>query len=186
MTLEQYRDRIAALAKAASQKQAEAIIIPAGNEMLALLKNRIIVDGKGSNNNVIGQYSTKSAYFSQSQFDKKSSFKPRGKVRTGTKTMYIETGYKGLREIQGKPVDNIKENYTGSTMAAYQQVAQQAAIVQGMTTKKASDIRKGQEQKKGKIYQPTQDELSDFKKNIIAATQQLTINILNGVSISTQ
>lgn len=174
MTMPEYISKMQELAAIS----AEAAIIPAANEMLAEIKNRIVIDGKGSSGNQIGQYSTKAAYFSQQQFDKKGAFKPRGKVRTNTKTMYLPAGYKELRDIQGKPTDNIKVNYTGSTMAAYQQAAVEGGVVQGLTTERAKDIREGQERKRGNIFAPTKDELDIFNKNVAKEIAGLQIKIL--------
>jgi len=179
MTPEQYISKLQEL----SRLSADSIIIPAGNELLATVKNRIVLDGKNSTGNKIGDYSTKSAYFGKEQFDRKSSFKPQGKNTKGKsasthKTMYLPMGYKELRDVQGKPTDNIKANYTGSTMAAYQQVAGNKEVLQGFTTDKSSKIRKGIEAKKGDIYKPTNEELNSYNKTVAEGLLQIQTAIL--------
>lgn len=179
ITMQDYQQRLRQLSTIA----VESVAVPLANEMLAEVKNRIVLDGKGSNNAPIGQYSTKSAYFGREAFDKQGAFKPQGKfgARKDAKTMYIPTGYKGLRDVQGKPSDKINENYTGSTLAAYQQAQGEGFIVQGFTTQKSSLIRHGQELKRGDIFKPTKEELTTYNTGFSKGIQDLQVKILKGV-----
>lgn len=79
MDLQEYQEKIKALAAAASTIAVESVIIPAANELLAETKNRIILDGKKSDGTLIGSYSNKPGYYGVNAFDKKGSFKPQGK-----------------------------------------------------------------------------------------------------------
>lgn len=191
MTFEEYNNRLQTLPTALTQRAVEAIITPAVNEVLAELKNRIVRNGQNSNGQEIGKYSQKQAYFTREQFDRRSSFKPKGKANSGNfkngkarKSMFIPTGYKGLRDIQGKPTDNIKANYTGSTMAAYQLQAKGESIVIGMTDNKSSEIRKGLEkQKKQDIYKPSVVEIENYRANVFTQFKELNLKIITGVSV---
>lgn len=176
MDMQEYYGKLQGLLEDASLKIAQKATVPAANEMLAEVKNRIVRDGKKSDDSEIGNYSTKSAYFGREAFDKKSSFKPQGKgnkPKADRKTMYLPQGYKQLRDIQGKPSDKVSVNYTGSTMNAYQQQATETEVVQGFTTQQASKVRKGQEAKRGTIYSPTQQELQQYKDNVVENTKEL-------------
>jgi len=174
MTPQEYYSNLQELISASSKELAKQAIVPAANELLAEIKNRIQRDGKNSSGSDIGNYSTKQAYFGREAFDKKSSFKP----PAGKKTMKLPQGYKELRSIQGKPVDKVNETYTGSTMAAYQLQAKETEVVIGFTTEKSSLIRKGQEAKKGEIFTATPIELADYNKNVVTAARELTMQLL--------
>lgn len=190
MTLEQYRDRLASLITDVSRIAVKSILVPASNELLAKIKNRISVDGKGSTEQKIGNYSTSSAYYNKEKFDRKSSFNARGKNSRGNfangnqrKTMYFQDGYKGLRNAQGKPTNTVVLTYTGSTMVAYQQSATDSEVLQGMTTQLASDIRKGHEERRGMdIYKASQSELQEYNTEVAKLFTQANINVLKGVS----
>jgi hypothetical protein len=176
MTTEEFRTKLTEL----SDISAQGIIVPAANGLLARVKNRIQLDGQNSNGSSIGAYSSKEGYYSKQQFDKKGSFKAIGKTGKKTKsTMYIATGYKGLREIQGKPTGSVNETYTGSTMLAYQMQPISNGAVIGFTTQKASLIRKGQEAKKGKIFSPTQEEMNIYNEEVATEAKKVIEAILN-------
>lgn len=180
MTLEEYQERLRNLASVAAQSAAEQIIIPNANELLAKIKNRIQIDGKNSSGSDIGRYSKKPAYYSRDQFDKKSSFKPIGKTGKRTKsTMYVSDGYYGLRGLQGKPNDKINETYTGSTMASYQLEPIEKGAVIGFLNKQSSDIRKGQEKKRGPIFSATDEEMREYSEQVAKDTAEITLKILN-------
>lgn len=191
MTLSDLTYNLNQLIPQVNELAVQSVIVPSGNGLLASVKNRIIRQGKNSSDTVIGNYSTKAAYFEREQFDKRSSFKPKGKANTGNlkngkprKTMYLPHGYKQLRDIQGKPTDNIKANYTGSTMAAYQQQVTDKEVLQGMTDKRSSEIRKGLErQKKQDIYKPTKQEIEDYKEDVMKEFKSLNLKLIAGVSV---
>lgn len=179
MELEVYISKMRELANIA----VERVVVPAANEMLAKVKNRIALDGKNTQGAQIGQYSTRSAYFGIEQFDKKSSFKPQGKggKNKQAKTMYLGGGYSELRQIQGKPVDKMNMNYTGSTLAHYQQTSDERQVLQGFTTEKSALIRQGQEKKRGNIFAPTKEEIAAFNVNVRNEVENLQTKILTSV-----
>lgn len=171
MTPEQYIQKLKDLATTVKQKAIESIMIPAANELLANVKNRIFLDGKNSAGQQIGTYSTRKMYAGINQFVKRSSFKPG--PRKGAKTMRLDGGYKQLRSIQGRDVAKMNYEYSGGTSLAYQQQVRQNEILQGMTTELASKIRQGLEAKRGKAFSPTQQEIDEYNKNVAIDTQEL-------------
>lgn len=180
MTLEEYNEKIKSLAAVAAESVVESVIVPAANELLAEQKNRIIRDGKNSDNGTIGSYNTKPGYYGKEQFNKKGSFKGVGKNGgTPQKTMYLPQGYKQLRDIQGKPTDKVNENYSGQTNLDFQLGQEPNAIVIGFVTQRSSKIRKGQELKRGKIWTPTKQELADYYKNVTQGVAELNNKLLN-------
>lgn len=77
--------------------------LPAVNELLAEVKNRISVDGKNTAGGSIGQYSTKSAYFTKKQFTKQSAFKGTGKSESSLySTVSIKVNKKTKAITYGK------------------------------------------------------------------------------------
>lgn len=198
MTPQEYRTKLLSLRDAAVSKAVEFILVPNANELLANIKNRIMVDGKNTAGAEIGQYSTKPMYATKEQFVKKSSFKPLGQrgfkgerivpgakkgefkvKKTPPKSMYLEQGYKQLRSIQGRPVDKMNYNYTGDTMLGYQLAAVNNTVLLGMVNEQSSKVRKGLEAKRGKAFYPGSEELAQFKKNIATDTEQFVKSFLN-------
>lgn len=215
MTLEEYTERLKRLSATYADKAKEAVFVPAANELLATIKNRIVQDGKNSQGSNIGQYSTEPAYFSKNQFVKKSSFKGVGQrgfkgerivserkyrvekvtLKSGKtvqrlvdekkfkvekkapKSMYIDDGYKGLRDIQGRRTDVMNLSYSGATLLAYQMTFSGNDILLGMTNTEAAKIRQGQEKKRGKIFYATKNEIEDYNKNVREESEQLVKQI---------
>lgn len=180
MTLDQYNTRLAQLISESAERATTRIVVPAANELLAKIKNRIIQKGENSTGGKIGNYSTKPGYYSKKQFVKQSAFKPVGKTGKRTKsTMYLQSGYKQLRQIQGRESSQVNLQYSGSTILAYQLQALPKYVVIGFLSKEASKIRQSNENKYGKVFYATNQEMKDYNDQIIAETQKLTTSILN-------
>lgn len=185
MTLRDYQNNIAALISQGAERAIESVIVPAANGLLAAIKNRIALDGKNSNGGQIGSYSTKPAYYGKQQFTKTSSFKAVGKTGEkkfadgrAHKTQYFEQGYKGLRSAQGKVTDKMNLNYSGSTLLAYQLQAAEKYVILGLVTERASDIRKGQEKKRGRIFYATTSEIEAYNTEVAEGSAEITKRIL--------
>lgn len=176
MTAEQYRDKLIALRDAAVQKTLDAVIIPAANEYLAETINRIAVEGKNSEGQNIGSYSTKKMYAGKDQFVKKGSFKPGPKP--GAKTQRLDGGYKELRDIQGRPTDKMNYLYTGDTLLAYQMQVKDKFVLLGFINERASKIRKGLEGKRGRAFYPTAEETANYTKNVVSDLKTMQSTIL--------
>lgn len=185
MTLEEYHTNLTSLAEEYNQRAVEAVFVPAANELLATVKNRIINEGENSSGTKIGQYSTKPAYFSPQAYVKQGSFSAVGKTgekvfKNGKphKSEYIPSGYSGLRAKQGRETAFMNMEYSGSTLLSYQMQVKTQEILLGMTNKEASDIRHGQEKKRGRIFSAQQSEIDTYNKNVSEETERLTLSIL--------
>ena len=103
---------------------AQAVMV----ELMAKHKKRIFADGLNSEGASMGKYSTKPAYYSKKIFVRQAAFKgvgkpnKDGKRKTGNKSMFIATGYEGLRDIQGRKTDHVNLKYSGSLEAGIQVV----------------------------------------------------------------
>lgn len=179
-------------------------LLDVGGELLANIKNRIAQDGKNSNNQQIGQYSTKPMYATEDMFDKKSAFKPStknsGEVLTfyigtkkkkrvsvnqnfrQTKSMYLESGYKELRDIQGKPTQFVNLVYRSDMMASYQMLRDgDNAVVIGFRSETESIKRKALEKKYNQtIFSGSQQELAQASEGFTERFNELSIKFLKG------
>lgn len=184
MELTAYILQLRELGENASQKLFEEIAVPVDNKLLAVIKNRVINEGKNSAGQSTGHYSTTPAYFSQSAFIQGAKFQPRGKNgKDGKprKTMYFPDGYKGLRQFQGRETAFKNNEYTGSLMASYQmQVKPEAKTnVLGFTLEKSAAIRRGLEAKQGQTFSATKEEMEEHNKEILEATVEVTKKYLS-------
>lgn len=84
----------------------------AGFSLTEMIKERITERGMGTNKPLPG-YSEKPYRFNEKAFFDKSKFKPKKK---GQKTMYIDTGYSGLRNVQGRQSNMKNLVYSGHMM----------------------------------------------------------------------
>lgn len=187
ITLTEYQDKLRQLASAGAEKAMEAIIVPAANELLANIKNRIIREGRKSDGSVIGNYSVKPAYFEREQFIQQGKFKPQGKTgkaqfKSGAfhKSMYLKSGYKELRDIQGRPTDKINEFYSGSTMLSYVLQAKDKEVLLGLSNEKSAKIRAGQEKRFGAIFSATEQEKKEYSDNVAKQSNEFVTKIFNG------
>lgn len=186
LTLEEYQDKLRELARQGSEKAIESVVVPNANLLLASIKNRIIQDGQKSDGSKIGNYSAKPAYFEKQQFIQKGKFKGIGKTgqtkyTNGAmhKSMYLPGGYKQLRDIQGRPTNQINEFYTGDTMLAYQMQSKDKEVLLGLVNERAAKIRHGQEKMFGRIFSATDDEIKEYNQNVSKESADLVTSIFN-------
>lgn len=207
--LKKYNDKLRELIEKSKEKALERIIVPPANKLLATVKNRIQRKGENSSGNQIGQYSTNPMYASVDQFDKRSAFKPgqkatvtsyrstqlkinpktlkvkKGKTNYETinkekmKTMYLQDGYKQLRDVQGKPTDKVNLTYRGDLMNSYQQQIANGAVIQGLTLETEKKKREGLEKRfGGKILSPKKEEVEAYRKEVTEIAKTEVIKIL--------
>lgn len=193
------------------------IVISAG-ELLVEIKNRIVKEGRNSQDNAIGQYSTTPIYASQEQFFKKGAFNPQGKgakfgltpgdrliptARTKTnsttknpvrynkfsvvkpdltarKTMYLEQGYKQLRDIQGLETQFMNFKYRGDLMNSYQMQKITEAVLLGLTDEKSAKKREGLENRFGNTFYATQEETDNYIAKTNFLLRRITQQFLTG------
>lgn len=181
LTVEQYIAALQQLPAKTQEMMAESIVVPSGNLMLGLIKNRILLKGEKTDGGDIGHYGTKAAYYSRKQFVKQGAFKGTGKPmegkkkgKKGNKTMYLKDGYYQLRDIQGMPNDKVRVNYTGETMLSFQLTSDGSQVLIGFTTERSSNIRGWMEKKYGTIYSPSVSETERYREQIITRIKTIT------------
>lgn len=181
MTIDEYIQKLQNLSSSAINDAREEVYIRGGNFLLANIKNRIQREGKDSTGSVMPGYSTKPSYFNRDQFVRKSSFSPKGKsgektFKTGRerRSMYLENGYKELREIQGRQTQKRDLTYSGDLMLSYVLGTIENGIVLGFNQEKQSKKRKGLEDKNGGgIFYGTSEEIKEFNAYIIATEAEI-------------
>lgn len=146
----------------------KSVIVPEGNQLLAETKNRVVVDGKSSTGNKIGNYSKKPGYYGREQFTNKGSYKGIGKNGgTPRSSMYLPQGYFQFRGIQGRENTFVNMNLSGDTQNRYQMRVNGNKLIFGMTTKRAANIREGNDKRFGvNIFASTKQQLEDFNKRV--------------------
>lgn len=171
-------------------------VAPSAVELLSSIKNRIFKQGLNSNGSQIGSYSTTPIYVKRNQFAKPSAFAPGGKTRNkaklvnkkGTvfvvdkkrKTMYLEYGYKQLRDIQGLQTGSVDLKYRGRTAKAYVMQERTEDVLLGLNTVLAAAIRSKQEDRfKAPIFSATQTEIQQY----ISATNNRLERITRGILV---
>lgn len=172
-------DMLRSLAQSLSASQFDVELVGAKSGE-AIIKRRVFNQGLDKNGNKIGDYSTKSAYFSRGQFVRKSAFKPGGKKnpkrknKKDPKTMYIAEGYKGLRSVNGRQVGYVDLQYTGDLFQSIQIVGQGDRPVLKIITKKEADISEGLEKRFGKtIFELGASEIALVKRDMGLAVDKL-------------
>ncbi len=114
-------------------------------EAMALHKKRIFDQGLDVNNQAMPGYSTDPGYYPKEDFVRKAAFKGTGKpnaqgvAKTGNKTMYIHTGYSGLRQLNGRRIDRKTLKFKGSLERALDVVKFGNAASYGNTDQSESD-----------------------------------------------
>lgn len=102
--------------------------------------------------------------------------KPNYQERT---TMYLENGYKELRDIQSFQTGYVDLKYRGDLMKSYQSQKVAQALLLGFTDELSSKKRQGQEKRFGKIFAPTQKELNQYLAAVTFSIRRLTVNYIN-------
>lgn len=175
------------------------IITPNAVSLLNSVKKRLFVDGKSSNNEDIGPYSTVPIYAQRKQFARPGSYRPQGKIKNraklvskkGTvyvvdkkrKSMYLSDGYKELRQIQSLPSDKVNLRYRGRLQKSYVMNELQDSVILGLNQPLSVLIKDRMEAKyKKKLFQATPGEIKAYSDRVSASLARLTRNTLQGVS----
>lgn len=103
---------------------------------------------------------------------------------TERKTMYIEEGYKGLRDIQSLQTGHIDLKYRGDLINNYQQQVLAQSVVQGFSLDKESKKRLSIEGRFGAVFSPTQAERQETINRINFGIRRLTQNTIQGVNVA--
>lgn len=211
MTLEDYNNRLSELAESTGERLTERVILVSAVSMLSNMQNRIFRDGKDSEGNNIGNYSTTPMYASEMQFVKKNSLKPIGKGGTGKdfkirhtdlvtgksktkivkrngmdrKTMYLKEGYKEFRDVQGRSTSEVNLQLRGDLKLSFTLQAKEKEVLIGFNSEEQSIKRKGLEAhfKKsiGTIFPATQEEKEEYSKEILKELRIVEHEIIHGI-----
>lgn len=186
MTPQQHNAYLQDLASNTANVLLEKSILIGANGLLANIKNRIQREGKDSSGAKMPDYSTKTAYYSKDSFVKKSSFKQKGKTKTGNfkngkprKSMFMLNGYKQLRETQGMPTNVRTINYSGDLMLSYVIGVDEHSVQLGLNQQRQSKKRKGLEEKNGsKIFSATDKELQEYNTRVTEVYRDESLKII--------
>lgn len=116
--------------------------------------------------------------------------KGRKKVQISSKTgernryMYLQNGYKQLREIQGMWNGDVDLTYSGSMMQAYQfgKSEEKKEVLIGFINKEEAKKAQGNEQHFGKkIFTGSPEEIEAFKQDVFKAYTNFVSQALKGI-----
>jgi len=142
----------------------------AANTINALLKNRVFKEGKDADGAEIGQYSEFpfSVPFRELQEQGIPNLGRIGKKKINKKGFaFFEGGYKELRELIGRPTDNVKLEITESSRNQLKTAKAGQDIAFGFTNKERLDIQESNELRFGTVvFKPTKSELKESEKAI--------------------
>lgn len=169
------------------------VITPHAKKLLSRIRKRIFTDGLNSAGQPIGKYSTEPMYATRKQFAKPGAFVPtlstaqRGartfNVKRKVKTMYLPSGYKQLRDVQGLQTNHVDLKYRGKTRRAYVLEEKEDQVLLGLNTPLAAQIKGEQEDRfQGFIFRATEGEIELYNTGVNASLSRLTRGLLQGVS----
>lgn len=140
-------------------------------DLISDMRDRIFLNGKDSDDQAIGRYSTKPYYASLNQTSqvRSSSLKGRGKNDSKSKfqngkprkSMYLPGGYAEFRNVVGRQSERVDLNLTGSLQKDIRLGTSQGISQVAFTTDDKLEIAKGNEKRFGKtIFSASEAELS--------------------------
>lgn len=148
-----------------AEQVADRVGLAAMTEMQGEYIERIFTQGLKSDGTPIGTYSTKPAYYTKEQFVRKGAFKAQGKTSSKDfangnkrKSMYIGTGYAGLRKVQGRQNEKKDYNYSGSLKQGFSVLKDGAEVLFGQSSQFEIKKMKGLEKRDGSVFQLAQGE----------------------------
>lgn len=179
--------------EAIKEQYAEEIALVAAVVLRKSMQERIFTEGKNSNEGLIAsEYSTKPMYASKKQVG--AGFKPtgkgdkvekkyttgksgvdklktkitkKGKVKKGRKTMYLDEGYRQLRQLKGRQTNFVNLKMTGSLQAAIRYYKRKGYAIIAIADDHEIKKSKGLEKKYGSdIFLPTEKEKQVVNKAI--------------------
>ena len=167
-------ERLNEIAKTLDEQVPDVALVQSFNELQAEYLQRVFVDGVQSDGSKIGSYSARPNYFGSKAFIQQSKFKPIGKngetkfktVTKPRKSMYLKNGYKELRDIQGRPVNTINLDYTGSLKRAYRVFKFGDSVLFGQNDSEEHKKIEGLTERFGEFQELTQTEVDNLKASI--------------------
>lgn len=174
MAFEQLSERLNEIAKKLDEAVPEVALVQSFTELQADFLQRVFVDGDNSSGSKIGDYSTKPEYFTKSQFVKTAAFKAIGKngetkfktVTRPRKSMYLNSGYKEFRDIQGRPTNTVNLDLSGSLKRAYRVFKFGDSVLFGQNDTEEHKKIEGLTERFGEWQSLTQEEIDRLKASI--------------------
>lgn len=99
-------------------------------------------------------------------------------------TMYLQNGYKQLRDIQSLRTDIMNFQYRGDLMRDFQMQKVSQAVLLGFTLDKESKKRQSLEARKGRVFSPTQNEIQAYTDRVNYNLTRLTRSTIEGINVS--
>lgn len=173
--LKEYNRRLEQLVGVTAQILNEEAVFPAANRLNGKIINRVTIEGKRSDGTSIGTYSKKPMYATKEQFVRTGSFKPQGKKgkKKSMKSMYLPEGYFQLRQIQGRETRFKNYYYTGDLVQSFRTFKEGQTTVIGFNSEKQYLKRKGLQEKDGKVWYASQNEMSDYNKEVVEISKEV-------------
>lgn len=199
MAFSDLSNRLTDLSAQLDTKMPDVLAVSVMSELMAMHKKRIFDDGLNTKGEQIGEYSTGKnkdgeqvgAYYSESDFVRKSAFKPQGKdpknqIKTSVfdistkkkksvqikknyterKTMFLPKGYSEFRDIQGRKTDYINFKLSGSLEAGINVVKNDNSALYGTTSAFESNKFEGLEERFDGVFGLTLVEQQFLKDEI--------------------
>lgn len=173
-SMEQLPNKLLELHANLVKEISEVAMIHGANELIGEMRDRIFNKGLNSSGNPIGNsYSTTPTYVSKDVFIRKGSFTPKGKENKGNfkngkerKTMYLEQGYKELRDIQGRQTAKVDWRYSGSLEKSIEAVREDSnSVLVAITDGLESSKRKGLEEQSGQtVFTPSESDIQHYEE----------------------
>lgn len=181
MTPLEYIDYIKKLKDDIPRMAIKDAIIQSAFVLRGTIQNRIGRKGTDSFDEPLKPYSEKPMYATKEMFINSSSFRPRGKPEQGKKrssptkangeqrkTMYLEHGYKELRDIQGRPTDITNLHYRLDLFKDFGVDFDETAAYIGFSNDKEIKKRKWlEEHYNTTIFMATSKEMKDFENLVL-------------------
>lgn len=176
-TLDQYPELIRGIQERLINEISGVALTHGANELMAEMRTRIFTKGLNSDGSPIGNaYSEKPIYVSKDVFIRKGAFTPKGKTSKGNfkngnerKTMFLEHGYKELRDIQARQTDHVDWRYSGSLEKSIEVVREdERNVLIAITDGDESAKRKGLEERSNqKVFTPSESDMTHYE-NVMA------------------
>lgn len=165
-----------------------AALTHGANELVGEMRKRIFSKGLDSSGNQIATgYSSTPTYVPKKVFIREGSFTAQGKENKGNfkngnerKTMYLEHGYKELREVQGRQTSFVDIRYSGSLEKSIETLREdENNVVVAITDGLESTKRKGLEDNYGKdIFTPAPTDLQHYEDVMAGEIERIMESIL--------
>lgn len=148
MDLREYMQKLNNYSRELPERVQEFALEKAGGALVRKMKDRIFNQGFDKFFKILAEgYSTVPIYVTKEQFVKRSNFRPKGKNENGKtkangtdiKSMYLQHGYKELKEIQGLQASRINLVYRGDLKRAFSSQVESNVLYIGFTNTKEAE-----------------------------------------------